>query len=185
MKVIDTAIADVKIIEPAVFNDERGFFYESYNAEKFHAVTGLSPNFVQDNHSKSARGVVRGLHYQIEHPQGKLVPGMYASVLVDSGNPETVVTVPQTAVTFSLYGDNVFVVVPATKIDPKAKPEELAIERRFVKAGTVRDGRVQIVSGLADGDKVVTAGHNKIDQGSKVVIDNSIALRLQDSTTIQ
>jgi dTDP-4-dehydrorhamnose 3,5-epimerase len=73
MKVIDTAIADVKIIEPAVFHDERGFFYESYNAEKFRTVTGLSPNFVQDNHSKSTRGVVRGLHYQIEHSQGKLV----------------------------------------------------------------------------------------------------------------
>ncbi len=73
MKVIDTAIADVKIIEPAVFYDERGFFYESFNQDKFRAVTGLSPNFVQDNHSKSARGVVRGLHYQIEHPQGKLV----------------------------------------------------------------------------------------------------------------
>ena len=73
MKVIDTAIADVKIIEPAVFHDERGFFYESYNGEKFLAETGVSPIFVQDNHSKSARGVVRGLHYQIEHPQGKLV----------------------------------------------------------------------------------------------------------------
>jgi dTDP-4-dehydrorhamnose 3,5-epimerase len=73
MRVIDTAVADVKIIEPAVFHDERGFFYESYNAEKFSTITGVSPNFVQDNHSKSVRGVVRGLHYQIEHPQGKLV----------------------------------------------------------------------------------------------------------------
>jgi membrane fusion protein (multidrug efflux system) len=115
----------------------------------------------------------------------KLVPGMYAKVLVDSGTPETVVTVPQTAVTYSLYGDNVFVVVPATKLDPNAKPEEKAIERRFVKAGPVRDGRVQIVSGLADGEEVVTAGQNKIDQGSKVVIDNSIALKLQDTSTIQ
>ena len=104
------------------------------------------------------------------NPDRKLVPGMYASVLVDSGEPQTVVTVPQTAVTYSLYGDNVFVVVPATKVDPNAKPEELAIERRFVKAGSARDGRVEITSGLAEGDKVVTAGHNKIDQGSKVVI---------------
>ena len=119
------------------------------------------------------------------NPDRKLVPGMYASVLVDSGEPQTVVTVPQTAVTYSLYGDNVFVVVPATKVDPNAKPEELAIERRFVKAGSARDGRVEITSGLAEGDKVVTAGHNKIDQGSKVVIDNSIALKLQDTSTIQ
>ncbi len=121
----------------------------------------------------------------IANPERKLVPGMYANVMVESGAPETVVTVPQTAVTFSLYGDNVFVVVPATKVDPKSKPEELAIERRFVKAGSVRDGRVEIVSGLAEGDKVVTAGQNKIDQGSKVVIDNSIALKLQDATAIQ
>jgi dTDP-4-dehydrorhamnose 3,5-epimerase len=73
MKVIDTAIADVKIIEPAVFGDARGFFYESYNEPKFRAGTGVAPVFVQDNHSKSARGVVRGLHYQIQHAQGKLV----------------------------------------------------------------------------------------------------------------
>ena len=110
---------------------------------------------------------------------------MYANVLVDDGAPEQVVTVPQTAVTFSLYGDNVFVVVPATKADPKAKPEELAIERRFIKAGEVRDGRVQIVDGIQPGDQVVTAGQNKIDQGSKVVINNSIALKAQDSVTIQ
>jgi len=122
---------------------------------------------------------------QLSNPEKKLVPGMYASVLVDIGTPEQVVTVPQTAVTYSLYGDNVFVVVPAKKADPNAKDEELAIERRFVKAGAVRDGRVEIESGLQPGDKVVTAGQNKIDQGSKVVIDNSIALKLQDSSTLQ
>jgi len=122
---------------------------------------------------------------ELANPDKKLVPGMYASVLVDIGAPEQVVTVPQTAVTYSLYGDNVFVVVPAKKDDPNAKDEDLAIERRFVKAGEVRDGRVEIESGLAAGDKVVTAGQNKIDQGSKVVIDNSIALKLQDSSTLQ
>lgn len=122
---------------------------------------------------------------KIANPEGKLLPGMYANVLVDEGKPEQVVTVPQTAVTFSLYGDNVFAVVSASKVDPKAKAEELAIERRFVKAGQVRDGRVQIVSGLTPGDQVVTAGQNKIDQGSKVVINNSITLTAQDSATIQ
>jgi RND family efflux transporter MFP subunit len=122
---------------------------------------------------------------KIANPEGKLLPGMYANVLVDEGKPEQVVTVPQTAVTFSLYGDNVFVIVAATKVDPKAKAEELAIERSFVKAGQVRDGRVQIVSGLKPGDQVVTGGQNKIDQGSKVVINNSIALKAQDSATIQ
>jgi dTDP-4-dehydrorhamnose 3,5-epimerase len=73
MKVLDTAIPDIKIVEPAVFGDARGFFFESYNESKFRAGTGVAPMFVQDNHSKSARGVVRGLHYQIQHPQGKLV----------------------------------------------------------------------------------------------------------------
>lgn len=73
MKVIPTAIADVLIIEPRVFGDERGFFYESFNQKAFNAATGLALDFVQDNHSRSARGVLRGLHYQIRQPQGKLV----------------------------------------------------------------------------------------------------------------
>ena len=122
---------------------------------------------------------------RIDNASHKLVPGMYADIKVDAGEPLKVVTVPQTAVTYSLYGDNVFVVVPAKNSDASAKDEDLVIERRFVKAGQVRDGRVEIASGIEPGDKVVTAGHNKIDQGSKVVIDNSIALRLQDTSTIQ
>ena len=73
MNVIHTAIPDVKIIEPKVFGDERGFFYESFNARAFREVVGVDQDFVQDNHSKSVRGVLRGLHYQIEQPQGKLV----------------------------------------------------------------------------------------------------------------
>ena len=73
MKVTATAIADVLIIEPRVFGDARGFFYESFNQKAFNDATGQSLNFVQDNHSRSARGVLRGLHYQIQQPQGKLV----------------------------------------------------------------------------------------------------------------
>lgn len=73
MNVIETSIPDVLIIEPKVFGDERGFFYESFNAAAFEAATGLKRTFVQDNHSKSQRGVLRGLHYQIQQPQGKLV----------------------------------------------------------------------------------------------------------------
>ena len=71
--VTHTAIAEVLILEPKVFGDARGFFFESFNARDFAQVTGLEVDFVQDNHSKSARGVLRGLHYQIQHPQGKLV----------------------------------------------------------------------------------------------------------------
>ncbi|MFM7485263.1 MAG: dTDP-4-dehydrorhamnose 3,5-epimerase [Burkholderiaceae bacterium] len=73
MNIVRTAIPDVLIIEPKVFGDSRGFFFESFNQRQFEQLTGLAPNFVQDNHSRSARGVLRGLHYQIQQPQGKLV----------------------------------------------------------------------------------------------------------------
>ncbi|OBU38456.1 dTDP-4-dehydrorhamnose 3,5-epimerase [Photobacterium phosphoreum] len=74
MKVIDTSIPDVKIIEPAVFGDDRGFFMETWNQDKFEElVTGRPTQFVQDNHSKSKKGILRGLHYQTENTQGKLV----------------------------------------------------------------------------------------------------------------
>jgi dTDP-4-dehydrorhamnose 3,5-epimerase len=74
MKAIATAIPDVLVIEPKVFGDARGFFFESYNRKVFKEATGLEPDFVQDNHSKSVRGVLRGLHYQLPpHAQGKLV----------------------------------------------------------------------------------------------------------------
>lgn len=74
MKAIDTAIPDVKIIEPAVFADDRGFFLESFNQAKFEAAIGRSAAFVQDNHSRSGKGVLRGLHYQLQpHAQAKLV----------------------------------------------------------------------------------------------------------------
>lgn len=74
MKTIDTAIPDVKIIEPTVFGDERGFFFESYTKAKFEAAIGRSVDFVQDNHSRSGKGVLRGLHYQLPpHAQAKLV----------------------------------------------------------------------------------------------------------------
>jgi len=73
MKVTSTAIPDVLIIEPKVFGDARGFFFESFNQQAFNNATGLRVNFVQDNHSRSAQGVLRGLHYQLQQPQGKLV----------------------------------------------------------------------------------------------------------------
>jgi len=72
MQVTETAIPDVLMIEPKVFGDSRGFFFESWNARAF-AAAGIAASFVQDNHSRSHRGVLRGLHYQIEHAQGKLV----------------------------------------------------------------------------------------------------------------
>ncbi|CAL94491.1 dTDP-4-dehydrorhamnose 3,5-epimerase [Azoarcus olearius] len=73
MRVIPTAIPEVLMLEPQVFGDSRGFFLESFNANRFETATGLPPVFVQDNHSRSSRGVLRGLHYQLSQPQGKLV----------------------------------------------------------------------------------------------------------------
>ncbi len=73
MNIIQTKIPDILIIEPKVFGDDRGFFYESFNKKAFEVATGITADFVQDNHSKSSKGVLRGLHYQIKNPQGKLV----------------------------------------------------------------------------------------------------------------
>ncbi len=73
MQVTAKAIPEVLLIEPKVFGDERGFFFESFNQRVWQEKTGITRDFVQDNHSRSARGVLRGLHYQIRRPQGKLV----------------------------------------------------------------------------------------------------------------
>ncbi|MFA6014546.1 MAG: dTDP-4-dehydrorhamnose 3,5-epimerase [Gallionellaceae bacterium] len=81
MNVIATNIPDVLIIEPKVFGDDRGFFYESFNKKRFAELTGINVEFVQDNHSKSACHVLRGLHYQIQQAQGKLVRATLGEVL--------------------------------------------------------------------------------------------------------
>ena len=81
MKVIDTAIQDVKIVEPTVYEDERGFFFESFNQKDLEQAIGCKVDFVQDNHSKSVEGVLRGLHYQISpHAQGKLIRVVHGEV---------------------------------------------------------------------------------------------------------
>ena len=92
MKATPTKIADVMLLEPKVFGDERGFFFESFNHQVFEQATGVKTQFVQDNHSKSAQGVLRGLHYQVQQPQGKLVrvtQGEVFDVAVDirAGSP--------------------------------------------------------------------------------------------------
>jgi dTDP-4-dehydrorhamnose 3,5-epimerase len=73
IKVTDTELPEVKVIEPQVFGDDRGFFFESFNGREFSQAIGREVEFVQDNHSRSKQNVLRGLHYQIQHPQGKLV----------------------------------------------------------------------------------------------------------------
>lgn len=81
MKVIRTAIPDILVIEPIVFGDDRGFFFESFNRNAFRQATGLDPDFVQDNHSRSAKNVLRGLHHQVApRAQGKLVRAVHGAV---------------------------------------------------------------------------------------------------------
>jgi len=81
MKAVSTTIPDVLIIEPNVFGDERGFFFESFNRRQFAELVGRDVDFVQDNHSRSVKNVLRGLHYQIQQPQGKLVRVVQGAVL--------------------------------------------------------------------------------------------------------
>jgi len=86
MNFITTKIPDLLILEPKVFGDDRGFFYESFNQKQFEVIIGRTVNFVQDNHSRSVNGVLRGLHYQLQQPQGKLVrvvEGVVFDVAVD------------------------------------------------------------------------------------------------------
>ena len=97
-------IPDVKIIEPKVFGDERGFFYESFNARAFRGAAGIDAEFVQDNHSKSVKGVLRGLHYQIGQAQGKLVSAVVGEVF------DVVVDIRESSPTF---GKHVAVVLSA------------------------------------------------------------------------
>jgi dTDP-4-dehydrorhamnose 3,5-epimerase len=96
MQIADTRFADVKIIEPLVFGDDRGFFYESWSERSF-AKLGLDIKFVQDNHSKSAKNVLRGLHYQIQKPQGKLVRVVAGSVY------DVIVDLRRSSPTFGLW----------------------------------------------------------------------------------
>jgi dTDP-4-dehydrorhamnose 3,5-epimerase len=81
LKIIENVVPDLLTIEPKVFGDDRGFFFESFNRRQFAELTGIDADFVQDNHSRSVKGVLRGLHYQIQHPQGKLVRVVQGAVL--------------------------------------------------------------------------------------------------------
>jgi len=119
--------------------------------------------------------LVRGT---LPNPDGTLLPGMFANVAVLVGKPADVVTVPRTAVTFSLYGDSVYVLKPLEGQPAPEKPEDtvFAAERRFIKTGQVRQERVVITAGLKAGEQVVTTGQVKLTNGSHVKVDNSQAL---------
>lgn len=97
MNIIPTLIPELLIIEPKVYGDDRGFFFESFNRRKFAELTGRNIDFVQDNHSRSVKNVLRGLHYQIQHPQGKLVRVTQGSVL------DVAVDIRKSSPTFGKY----------------------------------------------------------------------------------
>lgn len=110
----------------------------------------------------------------------RLVPGMFVNVAVVTGEPAEVVTLPETAITYSLYGDSIFVVMPA-KIEAsaagkQAEPPPLEVERRFVEVGEVRGGRVAITTGLKAGEQVATTGQLKLNPGTRVLINNDVVL---------
>jgi membrane fusion protein (multidrug efflux system) len=122
--------------------------------------------------------LVRGT---LENPDRKLLPGMFANVAVLAGEPAQVVTTPRTAVTYSLYGDSVYVVKPeqgSGAVPAQPSPDSVfVVERRFVTTGQVRDDRVAVTSGLKAGEVVVTTGQLKLNNGGHVKIDNSQALK--------
>lgn len=140
-------------------------------------VTSLDARVAQDTRTLLVRGT-------IPNPERTLLPGMFANVAVLAGAPAEVVTVARTAVTYSLYGDSVYVVKPAEPTDGKSPAEELdgapalIVERRFVRTGQVRENRLAIVEGLKVGEEVATTGQIKLDSGARVRIDNSQQLRL-------
>lgn len=97
MNIVATSIPDVLVLEPKIFGDDRGFFYESFNQRRFRELTGITVEFVQDNHSKSARNVLRGLHYQSRQPQGKLVRVVAGEVF------DVVVDIRKSSITFGRW----------------------------------------------------------------------------------
>lgn len=134
-------------------------------------VASLDARVSQETRTLLVRGT-------LPNPERKLLPGMFADVAVLAGKPGKVVTVPRTAITYSLYGDSVYVLKPKEGQPAPAKPEDTVyvVERRFIKSGQVRQERVAITSGLTDGEQVVTSGQVKLTNGSLVRVDNSQAL---------
>lgn len=138
-------------------------------------VASLDARVAQETRTLLVRGT-------LANPERTLLPGMFANVSVLAGAPAKVVTVPRTAITYSLYGDAVYVVKPEPVKTGAAQPSNptdavFVVERRFVKPGQVREDRVAITSGLTAGEQVVTTGQIKLNNGAHVKIDNSQELK--------
>jgi membrane fusion protein (multidrug efflux system) len=138
-------------------------------------ISSLDARVSQETRTLLVRGT-------LDNPEHKLLPGMFANVSVLAGGARQVISVPRTAITFSLYGDSVYVVLPleGSAAVPEKPPAdaEFSVERRFVKTGQVHDDRIAIESGLKPGEQVVTTGQIKLNNWSRVKIDNSQELKL-------
>jgi membrane fusion protein (multidrug efflux system) len=134
-------------------------------------VASLDARVAKDTRTLLVRGT-------LPNKERSLLPGMFANVAVLAGSPAQVITVPRTALTYSLYGDSVYVLKPQEGKPAPAKPEDavFVVERRFVKSGQIRQDRVAITSGLKQGEQVVTTGQIKLANGALVKVDNSQAL---------
>lgn len=124
-------------------------------------ITAISPKIDADTRNFAVQG-------EIDNPGGELRPGMFTEIAVLAGQPETFVTVPRNAITYSLYGDSVFVIVD--------KDGTKVAQQKFVKTGPARDGRIAVTEGLQEGEHIVTAGQLKLQDGARVNIDNDVAL---------
>ena len=133
-------------------------------------ITGIEPKV-----DPSTRLVL--IRAEISNPDGKLAPGQFVQVRVELPREDNVIAVPQTAVVVSLYGDYVYVVRPAENASGEAK-DGLVARQVFVKTGRRSDGRVEITEGVSPGDLVVTAGQNRLNNGSPVVVDNTVRPQL-------
>jgi membrane fusion protein (multidrug efflux system) len=142
-------------------------------------IESLDARVAQDTRTLLVRG-------SLPNGQRKLLPGMFANVTVLAGDPKSVVTVPRTAVTYSLYGNSVYAVKEKPAEAGKAKDAKddagpsLIAERRFVKTGQVRDERVAIIEGVKDGEQIVTTGQLKLNPGAAIRIDNAQAIKPYD-----
>jgi membrane fusion protein (multidrug efflux system) len=185
VQALDPMRADFPMPEQAIGKLRVGQLIEiavdAYPGKVFRGtIESLDARVAQDTRTLLVRG-------SLPNPQRQLLPGMFANVMVLVGEPRPVVTVPRTAVTYSLYGDSLYVVKPAEPSD-KDKDKgtggqaaastaggdrKLIAERRFVKTGQARDDRVAIISGIRAGDEVVTTGQLKLNPGAAIRVDNA------------
>jgi len=143
-----------------------GVKVDAYKDQTFTGeITAINPKVEANSRNVQIRATLK-------NPDRKLLPGMYATVAIATGAPENLITLPQTAITFSPYGDTVYIIDGSSQ-DANAKPQLIA-RQTFVTTGATRGDQIAVLKGVNDGDMVVTAGQIKLHNGSAVLIDNSI-----------